>query len=59
MGEGGSAEEKFYRDKALVAERRALEVSDPRVKQQWEEIAIEWHTLASFAGGAPPIVDLE
>jgi hypothetical protein len=58
MGKGGSATETFYRDRALVAERRALEVSDPTVKQQWQEIAIEWHALANSAGRESPDLDL-
>lgn len=50
MGTDGSRGERFYRDRALLAERRALEASEPAAKQQWEEIAIEWHTLASSVG---------
>ena len=58
MGKGGSPTEKFYRDRAIVAERRALEVSDPTLKRQWQEIAIEWHALASSAGRESPDSDL-
>jgi hypothetical protein len=39
----------MYRAKALVAEQRAKETSDPTAKQDWEELAIEWHMMASIA----------
>ena len=55
MGEG----KNFFRERALLAERRALEVADPKVKLEWQEIAIEWHTLANFAGREQPELDLE
>ncbi|WP_157087988.1 hypothetical protein [Bradyrhizobium jicamae] len=45
--------EKLFREKALAAEQRASEISDRDVKQEGEEIAIEWHTLASFAWRVP------
>jgi hypothetical protein len=38
-----------YRAKALVAEQRAKETSDPTAQQDWEELAIEWHMMASIA----------
>lgn len=43
----GKAE--LYRWRALLAERRAREVTDPAVKRQWSELAIEWHAISSFA----------
>jgi hypothetical protein len=39
----------MYRAKALIAEQRAKETSDPTAKQDWEELAIEWHMVASIA----------
>ena len=39
----------MYRLKAQVCEQRAIEASDPTSKRDWEELAIEWHTMASFA----------
>lgn len=39
----------MYRAKALVAEQRAKETSDPTAQQDWEELAIEWHMMASIA----------
>jgi hypothetical protein len=39
----------MYRTKATVCEQRAIEASDPTSKRDWEELAIEWHTMASFA----------
>ena len=35
-----------YRLKALESERRASEASDPATKQDWEELAIQWHAMA-------------
>jgi hypothetical protein len=42
----------MYRMKALVCEQRATESSDPTSKLDWEELAIEWHTMANFAARA-------
>jgi len=42
----------MYRLKAQVCEQRAIEASDPTSKRDWEELAIEWHTMASFAAKA-------
>jgi hypothetical protein len=39
----------MYRAKALVAGQRAKETSDPTAKQDREELAIEWHMMASIA----------
>jgi hypothetical protein len=39
----------LYRAKALIAEQRAKETSDPTTKQDWEQLAIEWHMMASIA----------
>jgi hypothetical protein len=41
-----------YRIKALACEQRAIEVSDPASKRDWQELAIEWHTMANFAAKA-------
>jgi hypothetical protein len=38
-----------YRTKALLCEQRAVEATDPTSKRDWEELAIEWHTMANFA----------
>ena len=32
--------------KALFCEERSRESSDPTSKQDWAELAIEWHTMA-------------
>jgi len=42
----------MYRMKALVCEQRAIEASESTSKQDWEELAIEWHTMANFAARA-------
>ena len=39
----------MYRAKALACEQRARDTSDPTLKQDWAELAIEWHTMAHFA----------
>jgi hypothetical protein len=38
--------------KALYSEQRARESSEPRSKEDWEELAIEWHMLANLAARA-------
>ena len=51
-----------YRAKALACEQRARDTSDPTLKQDWAELAIEWHTMANFAAratGEIPIIDSE
>ena len=49
----------MYRMKALACEQRAREVSDPTSKRDWEELAIEWHTMANFAARENTLVDSE
>jgi hypothetical protein len=39
----------MHRTKALACDQRASDSSDPTSKQDWEELAIEWHTMANFA----------
>jgi hypothetical protein len=41
-----------YRMKAIACEQQAGDASDPTSKQGWEELAIEWHTMASLAPSA-------
>lgn len=51
----------IYRTKALACEQRASDASDPASKQDWEELAIEWHTMANFAArarGQVPLIDV-
>lgn len=38
-----------YRPKALASEHFAKEAPDAATKVAWEEIAIEWYTLANRA----------
>lgn len=33
--------------RAVSAEQRAREASDPATKKEWEALAIEWHQLAN------------
>jgi hypothetical protein len=39
----------IFRLKALFCEERSRESSDPTSKQDWAELAIEWHTMAHLA----------
>jgi hypothetical protein len=39
----------MYRMKALACEQQASDASDPTSKQDWEELAIEWRTMANPA----------
>jgi hypothetical protein len=40
-----------FRLKALFSEERARESADQASKKDWEELAIEWHMMASLAAG--------
>jgi hypothetical protein len=44
---------KILSRQGTLAKRRALEVSDVGLKQQWEEIAIEWHNHLCLAADQP------
>jgi hypothetical protein len=46
-----SSRSKQFRLKALISEQRARESTDQRSKQDWEELAIEWHMMANLAEG--------
>jgi hypothetical protein len=39
--------------KAIAAEHRAKQATDPALRQDWEELAIEWHLMANLAGSEP------
>lgn len=38
--------------KALTCEKRAQESTDPSIKESWQELAIEWHTIANATAKA-------
>ena len=38
-----------YRLRALASEQRASEASDPAIKREWEDLAIQWHLIAHIA----------
>lgn len=40
---------ELYRLKAVASELRAKDARDPAVRQDWEEMAIEWHLMANLA----------
>jgi pilus assembly protein Flp/PilA len=42
----------IFRLKALFSEQRARESSEPRSSSDWEELAIEWHTMANLVDSA-------
>jgi hypothetical protein len=42
----------IFRLKALFSEQRAKESSGPRARDDWEELAIEWHMMANLAANA-------
>jgi hypothetical protein len=49
-----------FRLKALESEQRARTTSDTAIREEWIEIAIEWHALANSAGersGEIPVID--
>ncbi|ABD87112.1 hypothetical protein [Rhodopseudomonas palustris] len=50
--DSGSRHYPLARLKAIVSEQRASVATDPAVRQDWEELAIEWHLLANLAGPA-------
>jgi hypothetical protein len=43
------AQSSAFRLRALRCELRAHDTPDPLIKAEWDEIAIEWHLLASAA----------
>jgi hypothetical protein len=38
-----------YRLRAPASEKRAREGSDPAIKKEWEDLAIQWHLIAHVA----------
>ena len=42
----------IFRLKALFSEQRAKEASEPRSRDDWAELAIEWHMLANLSANA-------
>ena len=38
-----------FRLKALFSEERARESTDPTSRDDWQELAIEWHMMANLA----------
>jgi len=47
-----SMQSHAFRSKALLSEKRADEATDPRSRQDWKDLAIEWHLLANLAATA-------
>ena len=39
----------LFRLRALFCEQRARKPPEPTSRQDWEELAIEWHTMANLA----------
>jgi hypothetical protein len=48
-----------YRLRALASEQHARNASDPAIKKEWEDLAIQWHLIAHIAaelrGGVPQL----
>ena len=42
----------IFRLKALFSEQRARESTDPTSRDDWQELAIEWHMMAHLAARA-------
>jgi hypothetical protein len=38
-----------YRLRALASEQHAREASNPAIKKEWEDLAIQWHLIAYIA----------
>jgi hypothetical protein len=38
---------RTFRLRAIQSEQRARDASDPLIRGEWEELAIEWHLLAN------------
>ncbi len=41
-----------YRLKAVASEQRAKLASDPGLKSEWQELAIQWHLMANLSAQA-------
>jgi hypothetical protein len=41
------AQSDLHRSRALLSEGRARAANDKLIKREWEELAIEWHLLAT------------
>jgi hypothetical protein len=55
------SESQLFRLRAIQSEKRARDASDPLVKAEWQELAIEWHLLANAVAqtsGETPQIDL-
>jgi hypothetical protein len=54
------AQSRTFRLRAVLSEQRARDASDPIIKAEWEELAIEWHLLAnSVAESSGPIDQID
>jgi hypothetical protein len=47
-----NTESHRFRLRAAQSEQRARDASDPLIKAEWEELAIEWHLLANAVAQA-------
>ena len=48
-----------HRSRALMCQQRADQMREPELKKAWEELAIEWHHLASEVARAAGDDDIE
>jgi hypothetical protein len=52
MAMDDSDKAKMHRLRAVLCDQRASKATDPQLKRDWAELAIEWHLLAREASGA-------
>jgi hypothetical protein len=43
---------RLHRMRAVMCDQRAGQATDVELKKQWQELAMEWHALASEAARA-------
>jgi len=54
------AQSRTFRLRAVQSEQRAHDASDPIIRAEWEELAIEWHLLANaVAHNSGPIDQID
>jgi hypothetical protein len=42
----------LYRSRAVACEQRCREISDPALKREWQDLAIQWHLMSNVAAQA-------
>jgi hypothetical protein len=52
LGTPAASRAGIFRLNALFSEQKARDSTDQRSKLDWEELAVQWHLMASVAVGA-------